>query len=155
MVRKRCQNSDFLGEKYRIILQIFKIGPLQEFEKNIVLFSCTMLRKKLYSDQNWFLRPFSPLIGGIYMIIWSLKVVLDFRVGHRKGHFKDWEKVHFHHFFLNHSQKWHYRCPQRLKLALAQKNSPRMLHALVCCCFSKKSKWKTQARVFSDAVSWP
>ena len=68
MVRKRCQNSDFLGEKFRIILQIFKIGPLQEFEKNVVLFSCTMLRKKLYSDQNWFLRPFSPLIGGIYMI---------------------------------------------------------------------------------------
>ena len=64
--KKKMPKFGFLGGKnYRIRLQSFKIGPLQDFEKK-VLFSCMRLRKVLSSDQNWLLRPFPPLTVGIY-----------------------------------------------------------------------------------------
>ena len=51
---------------YRIRFQEIKIGSLQGFEK-IEFFSLFLMRKRLSSGQKWFLRPYFPLIRGMFV----------------------------------------------------------------------------------------
>ena len=58
----------------------FKIGPLGPKEK-INFFSFFLMRKRLSSGQKWFLRPYFPLIRGIFLLksglrfsFWALEV---------------------------------------------------------------------------------
>ena len=51
---------------YRIRCQDIKIGSLGGFEK-IEFFSLFLMRKRLSSGQKWFLRPYFPLIRGMFV----------------------------------------------------------------------------------------
>ena len=51
---------------YRIRFHEIKIGSLEGFEK-IEFFSLFLMRKRLYSGQKWFLRPYFPLIRGMFL----------------------------------------------------------------------------------------
>ena len=51
---------------YRIRFQKIKIGPLKGFEKK-AFFSLSLMRKRLSGGQNWFLKPYFPLIRGIFV----------------------------------------------------------------------------------------
>ena len=48
-------------------IQKLKIGSLADFEKKSFS-SLFLMRKPLSSDQKWFLRPYFPLIGGIFVL---------------------------------------------------------------------------------------
>ena len=48
-------------------IQKLKIGLLADFEKKSFS-SLFLMRKPLSSDQKWFLRPYFPLIGGIFVL---------------------------------------------------------------------------------------
>ena len=50
---------------YRIRFQNIKIGPLKGFEKR-AFFSLLLMRKRLSSGQNWFLKPYFPLIRNTF-----------------------------------------------------------------------------------------
>ena len=51
---------------YRIRFQKIKIGPLKGFEKK-AFFSLLLMRKRLSGGQKWFLRPYFPLIRGMFV----------------------------------------------------------------------------------------
>ena len=51
----------------RLRIQKLKIGLLADFEKKSFS-SLFLMRKPLSSDQKWFLRPYFPLIGGIFVL---------------------------------------------------------------------------------------
>ena len=57
---------------YRIRFQKIKIGPLPSFEKK-ALFSLLLMRKRLSSGQKRFLRPYFPLIRGMFVLISGLR----------------------------------------------------------------------------------
>ena len=44
----------------------FKIGPLKGFEKK-AFFSLLLMRKRLSGGQKWFLKPYFPLIRGMFV----------------------------------------------------------------------------------------
>ena len=50
---------------YRIRFQKIKIGPLKGFEKK-AFFSLLLMRKRLSGGQKWFLKPYFPLIRGMF-----------------------------------------------------------------------------------------
>ena len=52
---------------YRIGFQEIKIRPLKGFEKR-AFFSLFLMRKRLSSGQKWFLRPYFPLIRGMFLL---------------------------------------------------------------------------------------
>ena len=52
---------------YRIRFQKIKIRPLKGFEKK-AFFSLFLMRKRLSSGQKWFLRPYFPLIRGMFLL---------------------------------------------------------------------------------------
>ena len=65
---------------YRIRFQEIKIGPWEGFEKK-AFFSLFLMRKRLSSGQKWFLRPYFPLIRGMFLLksglrfsFWALEV---------------------------------------------------------------------------------
>ena len=64
-----------------IRFQEIKIRPFQDFEKK-AFFSLFLMRKRLSSGQKWFLRPYFPLIRGMFL----LRSSLNFRCGHWKCH---------------------------------------------------------------------
>ena len=49
-----------------IRFQEIKIRPFQDFEKK-AFFSLFLMRKRLSSGQKWFLRPYFPLIRGMFV----------------------------------------------------------------------------------------
>ena len=51
---------------YRIRFQKIKIGPLKGFEKK-AFFSLLLMRKRLSGGQKWFLKPYFPLIRGMFV----------------------------------------------------------------------------------------
>ena len=51
----------------RIRFQEIKIRPFQDFEKK-AFFSLFLMRKRLSSGQKWFLRPYFPLIRGMFLL---------------------------------------------------------------------------------------
>merc|ERR1712214_252137 len=51
---------------YRIRFQKIKIGPLKGFEKK-AFFSLLLMRKRLSGGQKWFLKPYFPLIMGMFV----------------------------------------------------------------------------------------
>ena len=51
---------------YRIRFQEIKIGSLEDFEK-IEFFPLFLMSKRLSSGQKWFLRPYFPLIRGMFV----------------------------------------------------------------------------------------
>ena len=51
---------------YRIRFQMIKIGPLKGFEKK-AFFSLLLMRKRLSGGQKWFLKPYFPLIRGMFV----------------------------------------------------------------------------------------
>ena len=51
---------------YRIRFQKIKIGPLKGFEKK-AFFSLLLMRKRLSGGQKWFLKPYFPLIRGVFV----------------------------------------------------------------------------------------
>ena len=51
---------------YRIRFQKIKIGPLKGFEKK-AFFSLSLMRKRLSGGQKWFLKPYFPLIRGMFV----------------------------------------------------------------------------------------
>ena len=53
---------------YRIRFQEIKIGSSEDFEK-IEFFSLNLMRKPLFSGQEWFLRPYFPLIKGTFVLV--------------------------------------------------------------------------------------
>ena len=64
----------------RIRFQEIKIRPFGDFEKK-AFFSLFLMRKRLSSGQKWFLRPYFPLIRGMFLLrsglrfsIWALEV---------------------------------------------------------------------------------
>ena len=66
--------------KYWTTKKICKIGPLGPKEK-IDFFSFFLMRKRLSSGQKWFLRPYFPLIRGMFLLksglrfsFWALEV---------------------------------------------------------------------------------
>ena len=65
---------------YRIRFQKIKIGPLKGFEKK-AFFSLLLMRNRLSGGQKWFLRPYFPLIRGMFLLksglrfsFWALEV---------------------------------------------------------------------------------
>ena len=50
-----------------IRFQEIKIRPFQDFEKK-AFFSLFLMRKRLSSGQKWFLRPYFPLIRGMFLL---------------------------------------------------------------------------------------
>ena len=50
---------------YRIRFQKIKIGPLKGFEKK-AFFSLLLMRKRLSGGHKWFLKPYFPLIRGMF-----------------------------------------------------------------------------------------
>ena len=52
---------------YRIKFQEIKIRPWEGFEKK-AFSSLFLMRKRLFSGQKWFLRPYFPLIRGIFLL---------------------------------------------------------------------------------------
>ena len=63
-----------------IRFQEIKIRPFQDFEKK-AFFSLFLMRKRLSSGQKWFLRPYFPLIRGMFLLksglrfsFWALEV---------------------------------------------------------------------------------
>ena len=63
-----------------IRFQEIKIRPFQDFEKK-AFFSLFLMRKRLSSGQKWFLRPYFPLIRGMFILksglrflFWALEV---------------------------------------------------------------------------------
>ena len=52
---------------YRIRFQKIKIGPLKGFEKK-AFFSLLLMRKRLSGGQKWFLKPYFPLIRGMFVL---------------------------------------------------------------------------------------
>ena len=67
---KKCSMVNFLifvhKNVYRIRFQKIKIGPLKGFEKK-AFFSLLLMRKRLSGGQKWFLKPYFPLIRGIFV----------------------------------------------------------------------------------------
>ena len=57
---------------YRIRFQKIKIGPLKGFEKK-AFFSLLLMRKRLSGGQKWFLKPYFPLIRGMFVFRSSLR----------------------------------------------------------------------------------
>ena len=57
---------------HRIRFKEIKIGRLEGFEK-IEFFSLFLMRKRLSSGQKWFLRPYFPLIRGMFVIRCGLR----------------------------------------------------------------------------------
>ena len=53
---------------YRIRFQKIKIGPLKGFEKK-AFFSLLLMRKRLSGGQKWFLKPYFPLIRGMFVFV--------------------------------------------------------------------------------------
>ena len=53
---------------YRIRLQKIKIGSLEGFEKKKAFSSLFLMRKRLCSGQKWVLRPYFPLIWGMFVL---------------------------------------------------------------------------------------
>ena len=51
---------------YRIKFQKIKIRPLKGFEKK-AFFSLLLMRKRLSGGQKWFLKPYFPLIRGMFV----------------------------------------------------------------------------------------
>ena len=51
---------------YRIRFQKIKIGPLKGFEKKAFL-SLLLMRKRLSGGKKWFLKPYFPLIKGMFV----------------------------------------------------------------------------------------
>ena len=51
---------------YRIRFQKIKNGPLKGFEKK-AFFSLLLMRKRLSGGQKWFLKPYFPLIRGMFV----------------------------------------------------------------------------------------
>ena len=51
---------------YRIRFQEIKICPLKGFEKK-AFFSLLLMRKRLSGGQKWFLKPYFPLIRGMFV----------------------------------------------------------------------------------------
>ena len=51
---------------YRIRFQKINIGPLKGFEKK-AFFSLLLMRKRLSGGQKWFLKPYFPLIRGMFV----------------------------------------------------------------------------------------
>ena len=51
---------------YRIRFQKIKIRPLKGFEKK-AFFSLLLMRKRLSGGQKWFLKPYFPLIRGMFV----------------------------------------------------------------------------------------
>ena len=65
---------------YRIRFQKIKIRPLKGFEKK-AFFSLLLMRKRLSGGQKWFLKPYFPLIRGMFVfrsglrfLFWALEV---------------------------------------------------------------------------------
>ena len=67
---KKCSMVKFLifvhKNGYRIRFQKIKIGPLNGFEKK-AFFSLLLMRKRLSGGQKWFLKPYFPLIRGMFV----------------------------------------------------------------------------------------
>ena len=67
---KKCSMVNFLifvhKNVYRIRFQKIKIGPLKGFEKK-AFFSLLLMRKRLSGGQKWFLKPYFPLIRGMFV----------------------------------------------------------------------------------------
>ena len=67
---KKCTMVNFLifvhKNVYRIRFQKIKIGPLKGFEKK-AFFSLLLMRKRLSGGQKWFLKPYFPLIRGMFV----------------------------------------------------------------------------------------
>ena len=67
---KKCTMVIFLifvhKNVYRIRFQKIKIGPLKGFEKK-AFFSLLLMRKRLSGGQKWFLKPYFPLIRGMFV----------------------------------------------------------------------------------------
>ena len=51
---------------YRIRFQKIKIGPLKGFEKKAIS-SLLLMRKRHSGGQKWFLKPYFPLIRGMFV----------------------------------------------------------------------------------------
>ena len=68
--RKKCSMVNFFifvhKNVYRIRFQKIKIGPLKGFEKK-AFFSLSLMRKRLSGGQKWFLKPYFPLIRGMFV----------------------------------------------------------------------------------------
>ena len=68
--RKKLPMVNFLifvhKNVYRIRFQKIKIGPLKGFEKK-AFFSLLLMRKRLSGGQKWFLKPYFPLIRGMFV----------------------------------------------------------------------------------------
>ena len=67
---KKCSMVNFFifvhKNIYRIIFQKIKIGPLKGFEKR-AFFSLLLMRKRLSGGQKWFLKPYFPVIRGMFV----------------------------------------------------------------------------------------
>ena len=76
-------------------IQKLKIGSLADFEKKSFS-SLFLMRKPLSSDQKWFLRPYFPLIGGIFVLKSGLRFLfraLEVSIQKvRKSHFLSWKR---------------------------------------------------------------
>ena len=94
-------------------IQKLKIGSLADFEKKSFS-SLFLMRKPLSSDQKWFLRPYFPLIGGIFVLKSGLRFLfraLEVSIQKvRKSHFLSLyyhlpisKKIHRDTFFLSQS----------------------------------------------------
>ena len=61
---------------YRIRFQKIKIGPLKGFEKK-AFFSLLLMRKRLSGGQKWFLKPYFPLIRGMFVFRSGLRFLFQ------------------------------------------------------------------------------
>ena len=75
-----------------IRFQEIKIRPFQDFEKK-AFFSLFLMRKRLSSGQKWFLRPYFPLIRGMFLLksgltfLESSCTLQKFGINKKDGHF--------------------------------------------------------------------
>ena len=89
-IEKKCTMVIFLifvhKNVYRIRFQKIIIGPLKGFEKK-AFFSLLLMRKRLSGGQKWFLKPYFPLIRGMFVFRSGLRFSFRFE--------EKWEKCLF------------------------------------------------------------
>ena len=84
---------------YRIRFQKIKIGPLKGYEKK-AFFSLLLMRKRLSGGQKWFLKPYFPLIRGMFVFRSGLRFsfrtleVPELRVRKRPFYLLKWPVPH-------------------------------------------------------------
>ena len=118
-----------------------KLGPF---------FSLFLMRKTLSSGQKWFLRPYFPLIRGMFL----LRSGLRFLFGHWKWPNLEWGKGHtikwkwpFHH-----SRFGHFQYPKQIsKTTSQQKHTPKVDRLAGKTYLVQKKKLKT---AFFCGIIW-